>query len=189
MKKVFIVGIIINAIIFLYQVLNKEIFDTGIYVIKYGNEKYTVKGLPKFSDKYVTFNQWPENTYWKIPNNDSIKYIKEIKSLDTFFGNSCFWGGNKTGLSYTYKKLSAARKEGYSDNEIWEFLQLQNNKFSEVKKEGYTLEQVFDFFDPEFDIAKPYKVIETLAIEDIWKNKANADNDTSFDVDAYLDKN
>ena len=50
-------------------------------------------------------------------------------------------------MSITTQQLSDARKEGYSDEEIYNHLIQSNNQFEEVKTQGYSLDELASHYD------------------------------------------
>ena len=50
-------------------------------------------------------------------------------------------------MSITTQQLSDARKEGYSDEEIYNHLIQSNNQFGEVKTQGYSLDELASHYD------------------------------------------
>ena len=49
-------------------------------------------------------------------------------------------------MTFTAEQLNSARKEGYSDDEIWEYLGGQDKWFSGAKQEVYSLDEVAGYF-------------------------------------------
>ena len=49
-------------------------------------------------------------------------------------------------MNFNADLLGNARKEGYSDDEIWDFVASQDERFKSAKQEGYSLDEVSDYF-------------------------------------------
>jgi len=49
-------------------------------------------------------------------------------------------------MNFNAELLGNARKEGYSDDEIWDFVAGQDERFKSAKQEGYSLDEVSDYF-------------------------------------------
>lgn len=49
-------------------------------------------------------------------------------------------------MNFNADLLGNARKEGYSDDEIWDFVASQDERFKSARQEGYSLDEVSDYF-------------------------------------------
>lgn len=52
-------------------------------------------------------------------------------------------------MNFNAELLGNVRKEGYSDDEIWDFVASQDERFKGAKQEGYSLDEVADYFSKQ----------------------------------------
>jgi hypothetical protein len=51
-------------------------------------------------------------------------------------------------MIFTADRLQKARGQGYSDDEIWDYLS-SDDRFNKAKQQGYSLDEISSYFDAQ----------------------------------------